>query len=99
MNTIQDYLDNLETFIHDPKSVGFGEDIIPVAMWLRNFKPGSDNHSSHNKSSLAIRATLLDIVEVPLNDISRLMVLNGYSIGNNELSPEWLMEPISTTAE
>lgn len=38
----QDYLDTLDTFVHDPQSVGFDENIIPVAMWLRGFMPGDD---------------------------------------------------------
>ena len=91
----QDYLDNLETFIHDPGKLGFSDEIIPVAMWLRNFMPGDDDNGAFNKSSAAIRAALCDIVDVSLNDISRLMVLNGYSLGGtNQTYPEWLMQPI-----
>ena len=91
----QDYLDNLEQFIHDPERMGFGDNIIPVAMWLRNFMPGDDDNGPFNKSSAAIRAALCDIVEVSVNDVSRLMVLNGYSLGGaNQAFPEWLMQPI-----
>ena len=92
----QDYLDNLETFIHDPDELGFNDDIIPVAMWLRNYMPGDDDMSPCNKSSNAIRSLLCDIVEVTVNDVSRLMVLNGYSLGgSNQSFPEWLMRPIA----
>ena len=91
----QDYLDNLETFLHDPGKLGFSDDIIPVAMWLRNYMPGDDDMSVCNKSSNAIRSLLCDIVEVSVNDVSRLMVLNGYSLGgSNQSFPEWLMQPI-----
>lgn len=91
----QDYLDNLDTFIHDPGKLGFSDDIIPVAMWLRNYMPGDDDMSPCNKSSNAIRSLLCDIVEVSVNDVSRLMVLNGYSLGGaNQSFPEWLMQPI-----
>ena len=91
----EDYLDNLDTFINEPDSVGFGDDIIPVAMWLRNFMPGDDDRGSCNKSSAGIRAALCDIVDVSLNEISRLMVLNGYSLGGtSQTYPEWLMQPI-----
>ena len=90
----KEYLENLEGFIHEPEAVGFGDNIIPVAMWLRNFMPGDDD-GAFNKSSATIRAALCDIVDVSLNDISRLMVLNGYSLGgSNQTYPEWLMQPI-----
>ncbi|MBQ6279275.1 MAG: hypothetical protein IJM66_09220 [Muribaculaceae bacterium] len=91
----QDYLDNLEQFLHEPEKLNFSDEIIPVAMWLRNFMPGDDDNGAFNKSSAAIRAALCDIVDVSLNDISRLMVLNGYSLGGtNQTYPEWLMQPI-----
>lgn len=91
----KDYLDNLEQFIHEPETLSFGDEIIPVAMWLRNFMPGDDDNGAFNKSSAAIRAALGDIVDVSLNEISRLMVLNGYSLGGtNQTYPEWLMQPI-----
>ena len=91
----KDYLENLEGFIHEPEAVGFGDNIIPVAMWLRNFMPGDDDNGAFNKSSATIRAALCDIVDVSLNDISRLMVLNGYFLGgSNQTYPEWLMQPI-----
>ncbi len=91
----QDYLDNLEQYIHEPEKLNFSDEIIPVAMWLRNFMPGDDDNGSFNKSSAAIRAALCDIVDVSLNEISRLMVLNGYSLGGtNQTYPEWLMQPI-----
>lgn len=91
----QDYLDNLEQYIHEPEKQSFSDEIIPVAMWLRNFMPGDDDNSAFNKSSAGIRAALCDIVEVSLNEISRLMVLNGYSLGGtNQTYPEWLMQPI-----
>lgn len=91
----QDYLDNLEQFIHEPENLNFSDEIIPVAMWLRNFMPGDDDNSAFNKSSASIRAALCDIVDVSLNEISRLMVLNGYSLGGtNQTYPEWLMQPI-----
>lgn len=91
----QDYLDNLEQFIHEPEKLNFSDEIIPVAMWLRNFMPGDDDNGSFNKSSAAIRAALCDIVDVSLNEISRLMVLNGFSLGGtNQTYPEWLMQPI-----
>ena len=91
----QDYLDNLEQFIHEPEKLSFSDEIIPVAMWLRNFMPGNDDNGAFNKSSAAIRAALCDIVDVSLNEISRLMVLNGYSLGGtNQTYPEWLMQPI-----
>ena len=91
----QDYLDNLEQFIHEPEKLNFSDEIIPVAMWLRNFMPGNDDNGAFNKSSAAIRAALCDIVDVSLNEISRLMVLNGYSLGGtNQTYPEWLMQPI-----
>lgn len=91
----QDYLDNLEQFIHEPEKLNFSDEIIPVAMWLRNFMPGDDDNGAFNKSSAAIRAALCDIVDVSLNEISRLMVLNGYSLGGtNQTYPEWLMQPI-----
>ena len=91
----QDYLDNLEQFIHEPEKLNFSDEIIPVAMWLRNFMPGDDDNGPFNKSSAAIRAALCDIVDVSLNEISRLMVLNGYSLGGtNQTYPEWLMQPI-----
>ena len=91
----QDYLDNLENFIHQPDKFGFDVNIIPVAMWLRNFMPAEDN-ASHMwfKSSQAIRAALSEIVDVELNDISRLMVLNGYALsGDSPEFPEWAMMP------
>lgn len=91
----QDYLDNLDNFIHDPAKMGFEDTIIPVAMWLRNFMPGDNDMSMCNKSSNAIRALLSDIVDVNVNDIARLMVLNGYSLGGaNQAFPEWLMLPV-----
>lgn len=91
----KDYLDNLEQFIHEPEKLSFSDEIIPVAMWLRNFMPGDDDNGAFNKSSAAIRAALCDIVDVSLNEISRLMVLNGYSLGGtNQTYPEWLMQPI-----
>lgn len=91
----QDYLDNLEQYIHEPEKLNFSDEIIPVAMWLRNFMPGDDDNGAFNKSSAAIRAALCDIVDVSLNEISRLMVLNGYSLGGtNQTYPEWLMQPI-----
>ena len=91
----QDYLDNLEQYIHEPEKLNFSDEIIPVAMWLRNFMPGDDDNGSFNKSSAAIRAALCDIVDVSLNEISRLMVLNGYSLGGtNQTYPKWLMQPI-----
>ncbi len=91
----KEYLENLEGFIHEPEAVGFGDNIIPVAMWLRNFMPGDDDNGAFNKSSATIRAAMCDIVDVSLNDISRLMVLNGYSLGgSNQTYPEWLMQPI-----
>ena len=91
----QDYLDNREQFIHEPETQSFSDEIIPVAMWLRNFMPGDDDNSAFNKSSAGIRAALCDIVDVSLNEISRLMVLNGYSLGGtNQTYPEWLMQPI-----
>ena len=91
----QDYLDHLEQYIHEPEKLNFSDEIIPVAMWLRNFMPGDDDNGAFNKSSAAIRAALCDIVDVSLNEISRLMVLNGYSLGGtNQTYPEWLMQPI-----
>lgn len=91
----KDYLDNLEQFIHEPEKLNFSDEIIPVAMWLRNFMPGDDDNGAFNKSSADIRAALCDIVDVSLNEISRLMVLNGYSLGGtNQTYPEWLMQPI-----
>lgn len=90
----QDYLDTLDTFVHDPQSVGFDENIIPVAMWLRSFMPGDDDHSPDNKSSMMIRALLGDIVDVSLNEVSRLMVLNGYSLNRSSANPEWMLQPI-----
>lgn len=94
----KDYLENLEGFIHEPEAVGFGDNIIPVAMWLRSFMPGDDANGMWNKSSAGIRSMMCDIVDVSLNDISRLMVLNGYSIsGNTPGGPEWLMRPIDDT--
>lgn len=96
----QDYLDNLEQFIHEPEKLNFSDEIIPVAMWLRNFMPGDDDNGAFNKSSAAIRAALCDIVDVSLNEISRLMVLNGYSLGGtNQTYPEWLMQPIGDKDE
>ena len=96
MNTIdiKGCLDNLETYIHDPERMGFEDTIIPVAMWLRGFLPGDDENSMHNMSGTAIRALLCDIVDVDLNDVSRLMVLAGYSLSGNRLHPEWMMQPI-----
>ena len=92
----QDYLDNLEQYIHEPEKQSFSDEIIPVAMWLRNFMPGDDDNGAFNKSSAAIRAAQCDIVDVSLNEISRLMVLNGYSLGGaNQSFPEWLMQPIT----
>ena len=91
----QDYLDNLEKYIHEPEAEAFGDDIIPVAMWLRNYMPGDNDMSVCNKSSAAIRSLMADIVDVKLNDITRLMILNGYSLGGaNQAFPEWLMQPI-----
>ena len=96
----KDYLDNLDNFIHNPSELGFNDDIIPVAMWLRNFMPGDDDMSTCNKSSNAIRSLLCDIVEVSVNDVSRLMVLNGYSLGgSNQSFPEWLMQPIAEVTD
>lgn len=91
----QDYLDNLEQYIHEPENAGFGDNIIPVAMWLRGFMPGDDDRSPDNKSSMMIRALLGDIVDVSLNDVSRLMVLNGYSLNRSSANPEWMLQPIS----
>ena len=90
----QDYLDNLDAYIHEPGSVGFDTNIIPVAMWLRGFMPGDDDHSPDNKTSLVIRMLMGDIVDVSLNDVSRLMVLNGYSLNSSSANPEWMMQPI-----
>lgn len=90
----QDYLDTLDAFIHEPENVGFGDNIIPVAMWLRNFMPGDDDNGAFNKSSLMIRALLGSIVDVSLNDVSRLMVLNGYSLNRSSANPEWMLQPI-----
>ena len=90
----QDYLDNLDAYIHEPDSVGFDANIIPVAMWLRGFMPGDDSFSAENRSSQSIRALLCDIVDVSLNDVSRLMVLNGYSLNSSSANPEWMMQPI-----
>ena len=50
----QDYLDNLEQYIHEPEKLNFSDEIIPVAMWLRNFMPGDDDNGSFNKSSAAV---------------------------------------------
>lgn len=92
---VKDYLDNLDGFIHDPEHLGFDLDIIPVAMWLRGFMPGDDEQSGYNHTSLDIKAIMCDIVDVDLNDIARLMVLNGYSLCNtNSLQPRWCMKPI-----
>lgn len=92
----QEYLDNLEQYIHEPEKAGFGDEIIPVAMWLRNYMPGDDDLSPHNMSSAAIQARLCDVVEVKINDITSLMLLNGYSLGGAaQPSPEWLMQPIN----
>lgn len=91
----QDYLDTLDAFIHEPENAGFGDNIIPVAMWLRGFMPGDDDRSPDNKSSMMIRALLGDIVDVSLNDVSRLMVLNGYSLSRSSANPEWMLQPIS----
>lgn len=90
----KDYLDNLDTFIHEPESVGFSDDIIPVAMWLRGYIPGSDDNALSNMTTDAIRMRLCGIVDVGLNDIARLMVLNGYSLSRDRDNPEWLMVPI-----
>ena len=90
----QDYLDTLDALTHGPDSMGFAATIIPAAMWLRNFMPGDDAFSSENRSSQSIRALLCDIVDVSLNDVSRLMVLNGYSLNSSSANPEWMMQPI-----
>lgn len=91
----QDYLENLANFIHQPEDFSFDDNIIPVAMWLRNYMPGDDDMSTCNKSSAAIRSIMSDIVDVKLNDITRLMILNGYTLGGaNQAFPEWLMQPI-----
>lgn len=90
----QDYLDTLDAFIQEPENVGFGDNIIPVAMWLRGFMPGDDDRSPDNKSSMMIRSLLGDIVDVSLNNVSRLMVLNGYSLNSSSANPEWMMKPI-----
>ena len=90
----QDYLDTLDAFIHEPENAGFGDNIIPVAMWLRGYMPGDDDRSPDNKSSMMIRALLGDIVDVSLNDVSRLMVLNGYSLNRSGANPEWMLQPI-----
>lgn len=95
----QDYLDTLDAFIHEPENVGFGDNIIPVAMWLRGFMPGDDDRSPDNKSSMMIRALLGDIVDVSLNDVSRLMVLNGYSLNRSSAKPEWMLQPISEVSD
>ncbi|MBQ7690480.1 MAG: hypothetical protein IJT30_04705 [Muribaculaceae bacterium] len=92
---VQDYLDNLEICIHEPETVGLPQEIIPVAMWLRDFMPGDDPDGLWNKSSASIRACLADVVDVSLNDISRLMLLNGYSLGGaNPNYPEWRIQLI-----
>lgn len=49
----QDYLDNLDAFIHEPDSVGFDTNIIPVAMWLRGFMPGDDAFSYNRKNEMS----------------------------------------------
>ena len=90
----QDYLDTLDTFVHDPSSVGFDDNIIPVAMWLRGYMPGDDDMSPDNMSSAEIQALLCDIVSVEINAISRLMVMNGYSLGGTRLNPAWRMQRI-----
>lgn len=90
----QDYLDTLRDFIDAPENTGFGDNIIPVAMWLRGFMPGDEECSICNKSSLMIRSLLGDIVDVDLNDISRLMIMNGYSLNSSGTNPEWMMKPI-----
>lgn len=90
----QDYLDNLETFVHEPESVGLSEAVIPVAMWLRGYIPGDDPMSAANKSSQMIRLLMADVVDVPLNEIARLMVLNGYALTAGGANPEWMMQRI-----
>lgn len=90
----QDYLDNLEQYIHEPEKHDFGDEIIPVAMWLRNFIPGDDHFSPYNHSSMWIKTAVADIVDVSINDITRLMILNGYSLGGTATSPEWIMQSI-----
>ena len=46
-----------------------------------------------------IRALLGDIVDVSLNDVSRLMVLNGYSLNRSSAKPEWMLQPISEVSD
>lgn len=90
------YFENLETFIHDPESVGFDQSIIPVAMWLRGYIPGEDEESFQNMTTRAIQTTMMQIVDVDMNTIARLMIMNGYSIGYNQgLNPMWLMQPLT----
>ena len=93
LTNFNNYLDIFCTQMGIPP-VGFDANIIPVAMWLRGFMPGDDAFSSENRSSQSIRALLCDIVDVSLNDVSRLMVLNGYSLNSSSANPEWMMQPI-----
>lgn len=92
----QDYLDTLDTFIHQPETMNMPDEIIPVAMWLRGFMPGDENDpDTEQYSSLDIAGIVSDIVNVTVNEVSRLMVMNNYSISkSNRRYPKWLMKPI-----
>ena len=91
----QDYLSNLDTFIHQPDTVDMPDELIPVAMWLRAYMPcADDDPEAELHSSLDIAGIVSDIASVTVNEISRLMVLNGYSLSTrNRRFPEWLMKP------
>lgn len=92
----QDYLDNLDTFIHQPETVDMTDEMIPVAMWLRAYMPADESDpDAERHSSADIASIVCDIATVSINDISRLLVLNGYSISvSNRRYPEWIMKPI-----
>lgn len=92
----QDYLDTLDTFIHQPETVNMPDEIIPVAMWLRAYMPADENDPDVElHSSLDIAGIVSDVAMVGINDISRLLVLNGYSLSvRNRRFPEWIMKPI-----
>lgn len=92
----KDYLDTLQTFVDEPESVGMSEEIIPVAMWLRGWMPADDGEAdAEMHSSSEILGMVADIAVVTVNAISKLMVMNGYTLSEVERTyPRWVMKPV-----
>lgn len=86
-----DYNAILGDIIANPKDYGFDECIIPVCQFLAYFCPVNPPCNNFaNMTTSQIMLELAGIVEVPMNDVSKLMLRLGYKIYYNG-SPEWSM--------